>query len=139
MVANGALTVEGWWGSGWAHTHGELFGEERWEQAGAGTFSHHAGLCISQGLLRAQALLSAAPRAVPGKGLKPFVSQALGLLVISYPVRRLVSRGDGVWEVPSAVTFPISCSQRSLASKMTVQKPPSGLYLLLSQLFIYVN
>lgn len=108
MVANGALTVEDWWGSGWAHPHGELFGEERWGQAGAGTSSHHAGL--SQGLLRAQALLSAGPRAAPGKGLKPFVSQALGLLVISYPVRRLVSREDSVWEVPSAVTFPISCT-----------------------------
>lgn len=109
MVADVALMVKSWLGMGCAHSQiicmwRTVFGEERWGQAGVWTFSHRFGLLVSQGLL------SAGPRAAPGKRIKPFLSKVLALLVISNPVGRLVSRGDGIWEVPSAVTFPISCS-----------------------------
>lgn len=89
MAADGALTV------------GEVVGD------GVGSHPDHLHMvkCVWGGEVGAkqefgppatalgfvsQGLLSARPRAAPGKGLKPSLPPGLGLLVISYPGRRLV-------------------------------------------------
>lgn len=91
--------------------------------------SHSFALCLSQ--------------AVSSKRLKPLLWRVFGLLVISRSggcFQEELAPGKSQQLIPHIQNdCAETLSNQSLTSKMTVPKPQSGLYLLLSQLIIYLN